>query len=102
MTLQIDESFLNSPWYVDILYVLFNFNAPPTLSKTKARFIKLKVVRFCILEKVLYWKDIGGILIKCLLKDDADKVMPEFHGGDCGDHIYWKTTANKIMRASFY
>lgn len=28
--------------------------------------------------------------------------MQEFHEGDCGGHLYWKTTTNKISRASFY
>lgn len=41
-------------------------------------------------------------MLQFLLKDDADRVMQEFHGGDCGGHIYWKTTTNKIMRPSFY
>ena len=84
------------------MYVFSNLNAPPGLSKKKARFLKLKAVKFYMLDNVLYWKDTRGILLKSLLKDDADRVMQEFHGGDCGGHIYWKTTANKIMRASFY
>lgn len=37
----IDEAFLNSPWYADILYVLSNLNAPPGFSKTKVIFLKL-------------------------------------------------------------
>lgn len=42
----IDEAYLNSPLYADLLYVLFNLNAPPGLSKTKARFLKLKALKF--------------------------------------------------------
>ena len=38
----VEEKFQNSPCYADILYVLTNINAPPDLSKTKARFLKLK------------------------------------------------------------
>ena len=100
-TPQIDEAFLNSPWYADLLYVLFNLNAPPGLTKTKARFLKLKEVNFCIIENFLYQKDARGILLKCLLKNDAEKIMWEFHEGDCGGHRYWKTTANNILRAIF-
>lgn len=48
------------------------------------------------------WKDARRILLKCSLKGDAKKVMQEFHEGDCGGHLYWRTTANKILRASFY
>jgi hypothetical protein len=28
--------------------------------------------------------------------------MKDFHNGDCGGHLYWKTTTNKILRAGFY
>ena len=36
----IEETFLNSPWYADIIYVLLYMNSPPSLSKKKARFVK--------------------------------------------------------------
>ena len=64
----IDEAYLNSPCYADFLYVLFNLNAPPGLSKTKATFLKLKEVKFCIVDSTLYWKDAGGVLLKCFVK----------------------------------
>ena len=98
----IDEAYLNSPWYADLLYVIFNLNTPPGLYKTKARFLKLKAVKFCTVDGILYRKAVGGVLLRYLLKDDADKVMQEFHEGDCGGHLYWKTTTNKIFRASYY
>lgn len=93
---------MSSPWYADLIYVLFNLNSPPSLTKKKDRFLKLKAVKFFILEKVFYWKDVGGILLKCLLSDDVERTMQEFHEGDCGGHMYWKTTANKIVRSGFY
>lgn len=52
----VEEQFQNSPWYADILYVLVNLNAPPDLSKTKARFLKLKARNYCIMNECLYWK----------------------------------------------
>jgi len=36
------------------------------------------------------------------LEDEAQKVMEEFHKGDCGGHHFLKTTANKILRSGFY
>jgi hypothetical protein len=30
------------------------------------------------------------------------KICKEFHEGDCGGHLNWKTTANKILRVGFY
>jgi hypothetical protein len=81
---------------------LHNLQAPPGLTKTKARFLKLKALKYCILDGNLYWKDVGGIFLNCLLKDEADKALQDFHEGDCGGHLSWKTTANKILRAGFY
>jgi hypothetical protein len=54
-TPNVKEVFLNSPWYADLIFVLQNLQAPPGLTKTKARFLKLKALKFCILEGNLYW-----------------------------------------------
>lgn len=45
-TPQINQAFLESPWYVDITHVLLNLRAPPGLSKTKKRFLKMKLQNF--------------------------------------------------------
>ena len=71
----ISEAFSDSPWYTNIIFVLLNLQAPPGLSRKKARFLKLKAVRFCILDNVLFWKDYSGILLNCLLKEEADKIL---------------------------
>jgi hypothetical protein len=55
-----------------------------------------------MLNDSLYWKDPGGVLLKCLTEVEAQQTMKEFHEGDCGGHHYRKTTVNKIMRSGFY
>ena len=52
-TPNVKEVFLNSPWYADLIFVLQNLQAPPGLTKTKARFLKLKALKFCILDETL-------------------------------------------------
>ena len=84
----IEEMFLNSSWYADIIYVLLYLNAPPSLSNTKSRFLKQKALNFCILDGVLYWKSSIGILLKFLLEDDAENIMHQLHEGECGGHLY--------------
>ena len=93
---------MNSPWYVDIIYVLLYLNASPSLSKAKARFLKKKALNDCILDGVLYWKNVVAIFLKCLLEIDAEKIMHEPHEGECGGHLYWNTIANKILRSGYY
>jgi hypothetical protein len=102
VTPNVKEVFLKSPWYTYLIFVLHNLQAPPGLTKNKARFLKMKELKFCILEGNLYWKDPGGILLNCLLKDEFDKVLQEFHAGDCGGHLSWRNTTNNIIRANFY
>ena len=82
------QVFIESQWYADIIYVLHNLQAPPELSRTKSRFLKMKSLKFCILYNDLFWRDHEGILLNCLLKHEFDRVLQEFHTGDCGGHLY--------------
>ena len=72
------------------------------MSKTRARPVKLKAAKFYIMNQYLYWKDLGGVLLNCLLGNDAQRKMKEFHKGYCGGDHSWKVTTNKILRAGFY
>ena len=47
----------------------------------------------------MFWKDPGGILLKCLDKPKIKGVISESHEGACGGHKYWKATTYKILRA---
>ena len=94
--------FTTSPWYSDIVHVLQNLQSPAGLSKTRARSVKLKDAKFCILNQYLYWKDPGRVLLNCLLENESQHTIKEFHKGDCGGHHSWKVTANKILRAGYY
>eukprot|EP00253_Pinus_taeda_P021734 PITA_21734 len=98
-TPQISQAFLESSWYADICFVLLNLQAPPGLSKTNKRFVKMKALKFCILVDALFWKNHEGVLLNCLIKEETNKVLK---AGDCGKHLYWKSTADKILRVGFY
>jgi hypothetical protein len=89
-------------WYKDILYFLQELRPPDGMEKSKARALKLKAVRYCLIGQALYWRDPQGILLMCLDPQQAQKVMNDFHSGLCGGHYFWKTTAHKILRAGYY
>ena len=93
---------MDSPWYADIIYVLKNLQSPLELLKSKARYVKLKSAKYCILDGYLYWKDPGGILLSCLLETKVREKIDDFHKKDCGGHLLWNTTGYKILRARFY
>eukprot|EP00253_Pinus_taeda_P024948 PITA_24948 len=100
--IQVFEMFLQPPWYSYIVYVLQHLSLPSSITKNKGRNLKLKASKLCILNNVLYWKDPGGVLLNCLIEDEAKQVMSNFHKGDCGGHLFCKTTTKKILRASYY
>ena len=101
-TPQISQALLQSPWYADICFILLNVCAPSGLSRTKKRFLKMKASKFCVIDSALFWKNHEGILLNCLTLNETNNVMKEFHAGDCGGHLYWKSTADKILRAGYY
>eukprot|EP00253_Pinus_taeda_P020176 PITA_20176 len=101
-SVQVSEMFLSSPWYVDILYVLQHLSSPPGMPRNRSRTLKLKAAKFCILDSTLFCKDPGGMLLNCLVEEEAKRVVEDFHRGDCGGHLFWKTTTNKILRAGYY
>ena len=86
--IQVSEMFLQSPWYSNIMYVLQQLSPPLEMSRNIGRTLKLKAAKFCILNNALYWKDLGGVLLNCLIEDEAKQVMSDFHKGDCGSHLF--------------
>jgi len=102
MPIQVSEMFALSPWYFDIIYVLKNLSPSPGKTRNKARTLKLKAAKFCILNSALYWKDPSGILLNCLVEEEANKVMEDFQRGECSGHLFWKSTVSKILRAGYY
>ena len=56
------------------------------MEKTRARFLKQKARRFCILSGSLYWKEPGGILLNYVIEEEAKRLTKEFHVGDYGGH----------------
>eukprot|EP00253_Pinus_taeda_P014479 PITA_14479 len=49
------------------------------MPRNKARTLKLKAAKFCILKSAIYWKDPGGILLNCLVEEEAKTTVEDFH-----------------------
>jgi hypothetical protein len=89
--MQLFENYSSSPWYIDVIYFLQHLECPPDLKKTRARSLKLKSIKFCILNHNLYWSDPAGILLKCLDENEAKQVITYMNMGVCEGHQRWKT-----------
>jgi hypothetical protein len=89
-------------WYKDIIYFLQKLQPPDGLEKNKVRDLKLKAIRYCLIDHILYWKDPLGVLLRCLDPQEAQKAMTDFHDSLCGGHHFWRTTTYKILRAGYF
>jgi len=68
----------------------------------KAKSLKLKAVKFYILNQNLYWRDLAGILLKYLDEDESKQVTTYMHKEVSGGHQQWNATTLKILRAGYY
>ena len=55
-----------------------------------------------IIDGILFKKYYDGVLLRCLEKEDAKRVITELHDGPAGGHFFEYTTSHKILRASYY
>jgi hypothetical protein len=65
-------------------------------------YLKLKVVKYCIIDQILYWKDLVGVILRCLDPEEAKQTMTKFHESLCGGHHFWRITTYKILGARYF
>jgi hypothetical protein len=72
------------------------------MERKKGRELKLKSIKYCLVDKILYWKDPLGVLLKCLDPQEAQIIMFYFHDSLCGGHHFWRTIPYKILRDVYF
>ena len=58
--------------------------------------------RFVVCGDALYRRSPDGLLLLCLDRASADRVMREVHAGVCGPHMGGHMLARKIMRTGYF
>jgi hypothetical protein len=83
---QVAEHLSSCEWYSGIIHFLQKLEVPPELSMTQARALKLRAIKFCIYNNLLYWKDPASLLLRCLDKEESVEVIHQFHSSVFGGH----------------
>jgi hypothetical protein len=91
-----------SPWYDDIRFFLEHGSSPHHLNPTKRREVRLNSTSFHLVNGILFRQSFDGVLMCCLEKDEAKKVLLELQGGEAGVHFCGDTTSHKVLRAGYY
>jgi hypothetical protein len=89
-------------WYLNIIYYLKNLSYPSHLVDCKRRALRLKSMRYCLIQDGLGWRNPHGIIIRFVNKEEANKLIEEFYSGYCGGHFAAHTTTHKILRVGYY
>ena len=89
-------------WYRDLVHYLQAGFLPEHWNSKQRRALHLKSASYQIVEVILFKKNYDGVLLRCLEKEDAKKVMIDLHDGPAGGHFSRDTTAHKILRAGYY
>ena len=80
----------------------YYFLCPLDFDRKKFRSLKLKGQNYCIFNQTLFWKNPGGVLLRCIDEDEVVMVPKNLHSGSCEGHHDWKTTTFKISRVWYY
>jgi hypothetical protein len=89
-------------WYSEIIYNLKNLSCPNHLVDYKRRALILKSMKYCMTQDGLGWKNPDEIILRCVNKDEVDRLVKEFHSGYCDGHFVARTTTRKILRVGYY
>jgi hypothetical protein len=89
-------------WYADIIFFLPNLTCPSHLIGHKRRALRLKAAKYCIIQDGLGWRNPDGVILRCVDELESKRLMVDFHSKFCGGHFIVKTTAHKILKASYY
>jgi hypothetical protein len=73
-TTQIHDKFSSFPWYNNIVSYLLTLQCPADMTPSKKRTLKLQVIKYCINNDKLYWKDPLGFLLRCLIEYETESV----------------------------
>jgi hypothetical protein len=78
---------------------LKNLTFLDNLVEHKRRDMRFKSMKYFLTENGPGWRNLDGVILRCVNKEEADKLMANLHPGHCGGHFAACTTSHKILRA---
>jgi hypothetical protein len=92
MNLYEDQSFLekevfyipvnSDPWYYESKYYLTHGSTPHYMEPKNKRSLRLKSNQYHLARGILFMKNYDGVFLRCLEKDDAEKVLFKLHDSE--------------------
>ena len=72
------------------------------LDAHKKGVLRIKSIRYQLIDSVLFQQNYDQVLLRCLEKDDAEHILIELHDGPTGGHFSRETTTHKVLGVGYY
>ncbi|XP_075659035.1 uncharacterized protein LOC142628888 [Castanea sativa] len=70
--------------------------------KAEARKLRVRVVKFDLMDEVLYKKGFSQPYLRCLTPDESHYILRDVHEGAYGNYLGARSLVHKIVRAGYY
>ncbi|XP_065619331.1 uncharacterized protein LOC136063218 [Quercus suber] len=70
--------------------------------KNKARKLRVKSVRYVLMDEVLYKRGFSQPYPRCLAPDEVNYILREVYEGVCGNHSGARSLVHKVIRVGYY
>ena len=92
---------MQDSWFENIAYLLTYRECPDGLTTRQRRDLKLKVAKYVIWDNKLFKKAIDGAFLRCMDKQQQEKLLRTFHDEACGGHFSSLVKNFKILRQCY-
>lgn len=93
---------LRDSWFSDVAFYLSYGDCPPYLTPKERRNLRLKSTKSVIVDDILYKKGLDGAFLRCVDKEQQEKLLKRFHNEACGGHFSSMVMSFKILRNCYY
>ena len=90
------------PWYYNIIKFLELGAYSDGADKRERLSIRMMATQYILCGWQLYKRSYDGIHLRCLKKEEAERIMEEIHQGIYGPHMNGRMLAKKILRIRYY
>ncbi|XP_050877512.1 uncharacterized protein LOC127081282 [Lathyrus oleraceus] len=97
-----DEAQDDKPWFYDIKRYLEKQEYPKDASIPDKKTLRKLSARFFLSGDMLYKRNHDSVLLRCMDRYEANKIIEEIHEGLFGTHSSGHAMSKKIMRAGYY
>ena len=93
---------MTNSWYDNIIFYLLHGNGPCNLDTKNHIELRLRSESFQLINDILFRKKIDGVFLRCLEKEESERVLAELHSGDIEGHFGGDKNSHKVLRTCHY